>query len=322
MRARRSRAGTIVLVAAALVLMAGVIGWIGSRGDGGSGGADESSSIHRSSTGQARNAGALSSAGGSSDSQASTTTAPGAASGGAGTGPAVTPKVVKTGSLDLTVKAKTFTDAEARLRSIAEGAGGYVAGSSTSSSRGVPSGSLTLRVPADRFDAIVGQVGRLGEVTASESRSQDVTGEYTDLQSRLRAATAEREQILLVLGEARDVPQILQVRDRLDDLQAQIEEMQGRLKVLDDQTSLSTLTVSLRERGRPGTAPGEPAERTGMARAWHDAVDRFTGGVEAVVAGSGTVLFLVLLALVAWLIGRPIWRRLHPEDARSVGSST
>src|SRR4029078_10064302 len=195
---------------------------------------------------------------------------------------------------------------------IAEGAGGYVAASETSSHRGTPTGSLTMRVPVDRFDDGVIRVGRLGVVASSDSSSKDVTGELTDLQSRLRAATAEREQILLVLGQARSVPDILQVRDRLDDLQADIEEMQGRVKVLDDQTSLSTLTVSMRETGTASTVARPPEQQTGLAKAWHDAVDGFTGGLEAVVAGSGIVVFLALLAVVGWLVGPPILRRTPP----------
>jgi hypothetical protein len=230
------------------------------------------------------------------------------------TGATVAPKIVRTGSVDLVVKRRTFADASRDLRAIAEGAGGYVAASDMSSHQGTPTGSLTMRVPVDRFDDVVIRVGRLGVVSSSDSSSKDVTGEHTDLRSRLRAAIAEREQVLLVLGEARSVPEILQVRDRLDDLQADIEEMQGRLKVLDDQTSLSTLTVSLREAGTASTVPGTAGGRTGLAKAWHDAVDGFTGGVEAVVAGSGVVAFLALLALVGWLIGRPIWRRLHATD--------
>ena len=316
---RRPRLAAIIGIAAALVLLAGGVGWLGSKGS-----LDADLGVEPTATGST--AGAGREAGGGSDAALKGDATSSAASEGSSvapdepadpgrTGATVAPKIVRTGSVDLVVKHHTFADAGRDLRAIAEGAGGYVAASETSSHRGTPTGSLTMRVPADRFDDVVIRVGRLGVVSSSDSSSQDVTGEYTDLRSRLRAANAEREQILLVLGEARSVPEILQVRDRLDDLQMDIEEMQGRLKVLDDQTSLSTLTVSLRETGTASTVPGTPEERTGLAKAWHDAVDGFTGGLEAVVAGSGIVAFLALLALVGWLVGRLIWRRIRPDRA-------
>ena len=323
---RRPRLAAIAGVAAALVLLAGTIGWLGSK-DSLDAGHRDNSSADKSAMGDA--AGGSTSAGSpgamatdealtgrsaATSSGEDSSVAPDRSSDAGRTGATVAPKIVRTGSVDLVVKRRTFADASRDLRAIAEGAGGYVAASEMSSNRGTPTGSLTMRVPVDRFDDVVVRVGRLGVVASSDSSSKDVTGEYTDLRSRLRAATAEREQILLVLGEARSVPEILQVRDRLDDLQADIEEMQGRLKVLDDQTSLSTLTVSMRETGTASTVPGTPEERTGLAKAWHDAVDGFTGGLEAVVAGSGIVVLLALLALVGWLVGRPIWRRLHPTD--------
>jgi len=323
----RPRLAAIVCVAAALVLLAGAIGWLGSKGRLDADQGAKSSTESMAGAGRAVGGAASDQSSGTAESDDALTgdsalsaagddsSAPSTGPSDAGrTGATVTPKIVKTGSLDLVVKRHTFAEAGRDLRAIAEGAGGYVAASATSSHRGTPTGSLTMRVPADRFDDVVIRVGRLGVVSSSDSSSQDVTGEYTDLQARLRAATAEREQILLVLGEARSVPEILQVRDRLDDLQADIEEMQGRLKVLDDQTSLSTLTVSLRETGTASTVPGTPEARTGLAKAWHDAVDGFTGGLEAVVAGSGIVVFLALLAVVGWLVGRPIWRRTHPAD--------
>ncbi len=120
----------------------------------------------------------------------------------------------------------------------------------------------------------------------------------------------ERESLSLVLTDAKNVPDILAVRDRLNGVQAEIEQLEGRRKVLDDQASLATLTVSIRE---PDTklAPRSPAKRSGLGRAWHDAVEGFTGGVEAIVGGSGKVLLVLLCGAGLWLIGVPVWRRLR-----------
>src|SRR6478609_3250878 len=161
---RRPRLATIVGVAAALVLLAGAIGWLGSRGTLGADHRDTSSAdattggADRGAAGSSRSAG--SSGAVASDSALTGRTAPSTAGEGSSaapdpssdagrTGATVAPKIVRTGSVDLVVKRRTFADASRDLRAIAEGAGGYVAASDMSSHQGTPTGSLTMRVPVD-----------------------------------------------------------------------------------------------------------------------------------------------------------------------------
>ncbi|MCU1350952.1 MAG: hypothetical protein JWM05_161, partial [Acidimicrobiales bacterium] len=199
---------------------------------------------------------------------------------------------------------------------LAKGAGGLVTATQTDEVDGHPRGTVTVRVPSAGYDAVVVQARRLGHVLSAEQSAADVTGEYTDVESRLKAARLERDQISLILTDAKSIPDILSVRDRLNVVQTEIETLQGRKNVLDDQTSLSTLTVSLHEKGdtaRP--VPTEPPARTGFSKAWHDAVTRFTRGLEAAVAGSGTIALLLLAAAALWLVGRPLYRRAQRPTA-------
>ena len=229
-----------------------------------------------------------------------------------GTGNRLEPKIVRTGSLDLVVKRGSFDRAAARLSTLATGAGGFVSASQTSALDDAPQGTITLRVPVDRFDEVVAQVRKLGTVASLTTGSQDVTGEYSDVAARIKALRDEREQITLVLGRAESIPDILSVRDRLSVVQSELEQLQGRQQVLDDQTSLSTLAVSLREQGRPSVDTAPPTERTGLDALWHDAGDRFTDGLRAIALGLATMAPWLLLAVVLLLPARALWRRLAP----------
>ena len=221
-------------------------------------------------------------------------------------------KIVKTGAIELRVPRRTFSARVARLTTLARGYGGFVAETNTSEQGDAPSGSVTLRVPAARFEDLLVQVRRQGRVRSATTGAQDVTTEYTDITGRLKTMKDERGQLSLVLTDAKNVPDILAVRDRLNAVQAEIEQLQGRQQVLDDQTSLATLTVALQEPGatKPLTEP-RPARQSGLGRAWHRAVHGFTGGIEAIVAGSGKVLLVLLCVGVLWLFGLPLWRRLR-----------
>jgi len=197
-------------------------------------------------------------------------------------------KIVKTGSIDLLVPRRTFSDRVNRLTGIAKGL-----------------------VPADHFEELLVQARRLGKVRSATSAAKDVTSEYTDIAGRLKTMTDERNSLGLVLSDAKNVPDILAVRDRLNVVQAEIEQLQGRRNVLDDQTALATLTVSLHEPTTAAPVPHPSTDDSGLSGAWRRAVDGFTGGVESIVAGSGKVLLVVLCATVAWTLGRPIWHRFR-----------
>ena len=113
---------------------------------------------------------------------------------------------------------------------------------------------------------------------SSATRSQNVTGQYTDLQAKRDAAVQERNQLELVLTHAQTIPDILSVNDRIESVQSEIDQLTGQIKVLNDQASYSSLDVSISEKAPPrrsrrprrspapasrsrGTRP-EPASRT------------------------------------------------------------
>ena len=238
-------------------------------------------------------------------------------------GAPVGPKVVRTGSIEVEVGRHRFGDASSRLQVIATGAGGFVSASETSSLDGDPHGSITLRVPVASFDSVLDRVAKLGTVRASTTGSQDVTGEYADVAARIRALEAERDQIGLVLAKAQSINDILAVRDRLSTVQGELEQLQGRQQVLNDQTSLSTLTVALSEKGAAPIGIDRPVERRGLAKVWHQSIDRIGSGGGTIALGFAAMVPWLLLALVLWLPARAIWRRLlaTPVAVASSGSA-
>lgn len=207
-------------------------------------------------------------------------------------------KVVKTGSVALEVQPKFVGPTMTKLGGFATGLGGYVADTKTAEGGDDPSGSVTLRVPVDTFEQLLGQVRNLGTVKSSTTHGQDVTAQYADIQARLTALSATRDQLLTILHRASAIGDILAVQDRLNDVQTQIDQLQGQQKVLDDQTSMASLSVDVAPKG---TTPNKPSTPSGIGKAWDDARHGFTSGVEDILAASGTILvvLLVLAALAA-----------------------
>jgi hypothetical protein len=243
----------------------------------------------------------------------------GAGEGSAAHGPAVVPqraasgaenaamnvqgtKVVKTGTIDLRVAGRDVSATVDHLLGITSGAHGYVASSRTFTEAGVPAANVTIRIPVSSFDPVVASVSRLGHVQSLTTSAQDVTGQVVDLGARLHALQQTRSTYLTILSHATTIGATLAVQQRVDDAQQQIEELQGELKTLRNQAAYSTLTVAI---SAPGALVPVHHVRTGLAKAWHTSVGRFTSGVEAIVGALGSILLVLLvlgfLALIALL---------------------
>lgn len=220
-------------------------------------------------------------------------------------------RVIKTGSIDLTLagRGRTLGDAMDQIAARADGYGGYVSASDVQApaAGSSGSGSLTLRVPAADFDQMVAYVRSLGTATTVSTSGQDVTSSYVDMQARITALQDARSQFEQILTRATTIGDILSVESQINDLESQVEQLQGQLHLLDDQTSFSTLTVALSV-----TAAGGPPvtvhPASGLARAWDRARRDFAHGFEAVLGSLGGIAVFLVVAGAVLLIGRLVWR--------------
>ena len=224
-------------------------------------------------------------------------------------------QVIRNGSLDLVVA--SVDDSFERVRQVAETAGGYVAGSSFTGRDESQRAYLTLRVPAEEFGAVIAQLRELAvEVNTIATSSSDVTEEYTDLQARLRNQRAVEEQYLTLLGEAREIGDILQVQDRLSGVRYEIERVQGRLSLLDNLTSLATLEVTLSPESEAAVKPGEPGFGDRVAEAWESSLETLAELGTGVVVALVWSWWLLPVLVVALIFGRRVTARLMSRRSR------
>ena len=235
-------------------------------------------------------------------------------------------KVILNASLALTVSdvSAAFSEASRLTRT----SGGYVeqssySGADLASGAKPRAASLTLRVPADQYDALLaGLRGIQGaKVTGEGSKSSEVTEQYTDLQSRLRNLEATEQSYLKLLDQAKSIPDILTVNDRLDGIRAQIEQIQGRLNVLDKMTDLATIDLTLVP-AVPGKAEPKGDGPKPISQAFADAWEGSLDVLRYAAAGGAVVLvaigWLIIPAMVVVVaIRRMSHRRPQPAPERS-----
>ncbi|NLF00546.1 MAG: DUF4349 domain-containing protein [Anaerolineales bacterium] len=152
--------------------------------------------------------------------------------------------IVREASLDLVVP-DTET-AASEITSMAETLDGYVISSNMYRYDEGIRASITLRVPAENLDEALERLHELATEVRSENVSgQDVTEEYVDLQSRLRHLEATEERLLVFLDEAEDTEAALAVYQQLQGVQAEMEQVKGRITYLEQSVAMSSITANL-----------------------------------------------------------------------------
>ncbi len=221
--------------------------------------------------------------------------------------PTVGPSVIKTGELSVEVERDGLGEAMDRATEVASRYGGFVVSSTTVGAE-ARRGSLVLRVPSERFEDALGDLRGLGEVDRERVAGQDVGQEFVDLEARLRNLRAQEAVLLRLFDDATTVADTIRVQQELSGVQLQIEEIEGRLRYLRDQTSLGTIRVALADEG--AAAPGA------LDRAVERAVGGFLAVLTTLVVGLGYALPLGLIGLAGLLV----YRRVRPQPAGTSGS--
>ncbi|MGI5939223.1 MAG: DUF4349 domain-containing protein [Thermoleophilia bacterium] len=217
-------------------------------------------------------------------------------------------KVISDAQLDIEVEPDRFEGVFGQALSLADRYGGYLVGSSSQAAgdeAAMKSGTISIRVPATSFTRALADAAKLGKVRSRQVQTQDVTEEYVDLKARIANSKAHVQALLDLLTKAKTVDEILQVQQVLTGAQQQLEELEGRMRYLDEHTGYSTITLTIYETGATVIAP---SSGWGFTQALKDALHNVVRAVNAIMRGLGILIpVLIVLAIIAYIIHR-IWR--------------
>lgn len=226
---------------------------------------------------------------------------------------AIERKIIR--NANLTVEVISPTESQRKIVSIAESHQGFVVTSeatqSSSDDKSKPeiTVNLVVRVPAMQFNQVMEQIRAVGiRVTQEKVTGQDVTEEFIDLEARIKNQKALEAQFIEIMKRAGKVADALEVQKELADVRTEIEKLEGRRRFLENQASLSTITVTLQP----------PTQIVNAAGFWFSIKSAFSDGFDVALA---IILFLIraiiallpiviLIILPAALIARFIVRRV------------
>lgn len=178
--------------------------------------------------------------------------------------------------------------------------------------------NLTLRVPAERLDEFTAAVDAISNVVSSSRDTDDVTLQYVDTESRVKALETERDRLLELMEQAETMSDLLEIESRLTDVRGELEQYASRLKVLDNQIDYATVNLSLSE----VTEYTPVAEKTRLEKIRDGFVDSMKGVWNLLLDCVSFVLmnipYILVFGLILWgiiaLVKRN--RKKHPKKPK------
>ncbi len=229
------------------------------------------------------------------------------------------PPVIRQAQLSITVGSGKFSSKLSEVRTLVEGQGGYIAGTDaqakplgTDQTSPIRTGVINFMVPAAHFDATIDELAKIGDVQGEHITGTDVSAQYVDLRARLANAEAQLNAMRALLTNAKSINDIIAVQNQIGQITGQIEQLKGQIKYLDDNTSYSSVAVTLSEAGAPAQSASN--DNWGFATALNDAAHNFVATINYVVTALGAIGPLVVLAGLGFLLWRR--RRAVPPVAR------
>lgn len=106
---------------------------------------------------------------------------------------------------------------------------------------------LTIRIPSDKADQFLDNLGNAANVVSLNETLTDVTLDYVATESRIKALRAEQDRLLELMGQAKTLSELLEVEARLTDVISELEAVESQLRLYDNMIDYTSIQLSIRQ---------------------------------------------------------------------------
>ncbi|MFE4667145.1 DUF4349 domain-containing protein [Streptomyces sp. NPDC056716] len=228
--------------------------------------------------------------------------------------------IIRTASL--TVQVKDVPKALREARTAVEGAGGYVGEEHTTRDEDdAEYTDVTLRVPVERYDGVLGELEGVGSGKLLEraTKAEDVTDQVVDVESRIKSQRASVDRVRELMDQAEKLSDVVTLEGELSRRQTDLEALLARQTSLEDRTTLATITLTLTETPVDrDTKDDDPGFVDALSGGW----DAFVAMLRWLLVVIGAVLPFVAAVALLLLVWLRVVRPRLPRRAESVPAMT
>ena len=210
---------------------------------------------------------------------------------------------------DIQLQLNNYKNFDAGIHSSLKNFGAYIADEKQTENDFKLENNLTIKVPVDQFDNLINSLAGDGiKITEKNISGEDVTGEVIDTKARMQAKMAIRDKYLGLLKQAKNMSEILQVQNEINDIQEDIEAANGRVNYLQHASAYSTIKLEYFEYINGNTGENKKT-------------DFFTKLLKAFTTGTSVITNLVLFCISIWpliVIGLFSWVYLKKLKLKKV----
>ena len=222
-------------------------------------------------------------------------------------------KLIKT--VNMSAETTEFDTLVADVRAKAESAGGYVESSDVGGNYGGDTtryAYLVLRIPAEKLDDFVGGVKDASNVRTFSESTEDVTLQYTDMDTHIKALREELDALFSMMEQATSMKDILSIQSQITDVRYEIESYESQLRVYDNQVTYSTVYLDLYEVNRESSTAGTTFGERVKAK-FNDNLYQMGQGFQifmvGLLGGLPILLPIVVICIVVIVVLRKFWKK-------------
>lgn len=178
---------------------------------------------------------------------------------------------------------------------------------------------LTARIPSNQLENFLSRVSSQSNIINRSETTQDVTLQYSDVESRKKSLDIEQERLWALLEKADSIDAVIALESRLSDIRYQLESLESQLRTYDNQVDYSTVHLTINEvTVFTPTAPDSIFTRMqkGFQKNMEQVGDGLVNTVVWFVTFIPVLLVLAILSGVVFLIIRLILRRTEKKQKK------
>ncbi|GAP21092.1 DUF4349 domain-containing protein [Leptolinea tardivitalis] len=171
----------------------------------------------------------------------------------------------------------------------------------------LPEARITVRVPADKLTTAMEQIKNLTpnpdtDVLSENRTGQNVTKEYTDLQSRLKNLEDAEAQLREIMASATRTEDVMSVFNQLTQVREQIEVIKGQIKYYEESAAMSAIDITIQSKSSVAPLSIGGWQPGGVAR---NAIQALINALKFFAEAAIWIILFLLPVLIILFI--PVW---------------